>query len=990
MRSLPLTQLLQRRKRRPLARRRRVDQRLAGLAWIFGSVAALSLAVGVLGLAWFYSNLTVNLPPVSALPGLLNPDDGLLLQPTRLYDRTGQNLLRTLSDPGIERKYLVFDPQKPDHLSPFLVQTTITADEPGFWQSSGIAWQHLTENEPFTIAEQVVERLLLPDETPGLSHALRMRLLAGQVIQRYGRAQVLEWQLNSAYYGRLAYGVESAAQLYLGKSAADLNLGEAALLAAVRQAPALNPLDAPAAALESQRALLNRLQTQGLIDAELYEAAAGTPLALRPAAVEPAPGASRPEEGSAPAFTNLVLEQLARRFGRSRVEQGGLLVITSLDLELQLQTTCTLQAQLQRAAGRAPAAADCPFASLLPALPVNFRPAAAQLPGSASHPVEGSASHPVEGSAVMLDLTNGQVLALAGDSPTSVSVGHDPGTLLTPILAVSAFARGFGPASLVWDIPGQLSPAQDQAAHPNGRYAGPLRLRQALAGDSLAPLQQLLGQIGAANAWQIAEPLGLSGLSQSSEPDQLLFSGGAVRLLDVARAYETFATLGFQLGQRAAPGDRLEAVTLLAVTDQQGRQLFSSTAPERQPVLTPPLAYLVHQVLSDEAARWPSLGYPNLLEIGRPSGAKMGRTADGRQTWTAGYTPQRLVVTWLGVPEEVNIDVPLDPRLAAGLWNALIQNAVRDQPSTGRDTPSVRRSGEALPVANWSMPAGVTKMEVCSPSGLLPTQACPTVVSEYFLNGNEPTGPDSLYRTFQINRETGLLATVFTPPEQVEEHTYLVLPPEAQSWGKLANLPVPPQSYDRIQPPALLANAQILAPAPFAVVRGQVAIRGSAAGSDFGYYQLQAGEGLNPPSWLPVGGQGTLAVQNGLLGTWDTSGQNGLFALRLQVVRQNQRLDTAILQVTVDNTPPRVRILNLIPDQHRTFEARPLTFQVEASDTVGLERIEFYVDDLLEGSRPAPPYNQTWMPLRGSHTLKVLAYDLAGNRAETSVSFWID
>ncbi len=380
------------------------------------------------------------------------------------------------------------------------------------------------------------------------------------------------------------------------------------------------------------------------------------------------------------------------------------------------------------------------------------------------------------------------------------------------------------------------------------------------------------------------------------------------------------------------------------------------------------------QVAFSQAARWPSLGYPNLLEIGRPSGAKIGQTADGRQTWTAGYTPQRLVVTWIGQPaDEQPATTPLDPRLSAGLWNALIRHALRDQPAT-----------------TWNIPAGVSKVEVCSPSGLLPTQACPLVVSEYFLVGNEPTGPDSLYRTFQINRETGLLATVFTPPEQVEERTFLVLPPEAQTWGKLANLPVPPQSYDRIQPPTTLANVQISSPAPFSVVRGQVAIRGSAAGESFSYYQLQAGEGLNPATWLPIGEPVTQAQPAGLLGAWDTSGQNGLFALRLQVVRQNQRLETALIQVTVDNTPPRLRILNLLPDQHLAYESRPLTFQVEAGDSVGLDRVEFSIDGALAGSRPAPPYNQTWSPQRGPHTLKVTAYDLAGNTSETTLRFWID
>jgi membrane peptidoglycan carboxypeptidase len=954
MRPLPLYLLLQQRRQRRLEHHHRFDLRLGQAVWIAGAVMGLGLAVGILLLAWFYSDLTNNLPPVTRLPTLLNPNDGLLLQPTRLYDHSGQHLLLTLIDPGSERKYLGIDPAKPDHFSPFLIQATIGVEEPGFWQSTGISWQNLTHPEAVTIAEQVVDHLLLPDEPRDLRRALRMRLLAAQLVSRYGRAQVLEWHLNSAYYGKLAYGAESAARLYLGKSAADLNLAEAALLAPVHMAPALNPLDVSQAALERQRMVLDQLLANGLINQDLYEGALRSKLALRPSQ----PGSSP----VAPAYTNLVLEQLARRFGRSRLELGGLQITTSLDFDLQIQLVCTLQAQLARSEGAPlqPGPA-CETSRLLPALPTNFRP----LPPGLS------------GSAVLLDLTNGQVLALTGDSTSvreaNTSAGHNPGTLLTPFLAVSAFSRGFGPASLVWDIPGQLSTSLDLLTHPDGKYSGPLRLRQALANDILAPLQQLLIQIGPANVWRLAEPLGLSGLGQTADPSQLLFNGGSTRLLEIAQAYSTIANLGTLVGQRSGPGARLEPVSLLRVEDIQGRVLFESGDPDSQPVLSPALAYLVHNNLSDEPARWPSLGYPNLLEIGRPAGAKMGRTSDGRQVWTAGYTPQRLVVTQINLPSDANPALGLDVRLAAGLWHALIQSVVRD-----------------LPANNWTMPLGITKMEVCSPSGLLPTRVCPNIVNEWFLNGTEPTGLDTLYRTFQINRESKLLATVFTPPELVEERTYLMLPEEAQAWGKLAGLPVPPSSYDHIQPPTNLADVKITSPAHFGVVSGKIAIRGTAAGDNFSYYQLQVGEGLNPATWLPVGELSKQAVKEGTLGIWDTSKLNGLYALRLQVVRQDQRLETAILQVTVDNAPPQARILTPFDGQKIAYGSQPVTFQVEANDIVGLSRVEFLVDGVLENTRTVAPYTITWAPHFGPHTLKVIAYDLAGNSSEAKIEFRVE
>jgi hypothetical protein len=269
------------------------------------------------------------------------------------------------------------------------------------------------------------------------------------------------------------------------------------------------------------------------------------------------------------------------------------------------------------------------------------------------------------------------------------------------------------------------------------------------------------------------------------------------------------------------------------------------------------------------------------------------------------------------------------------------------------------------------------------------------VVSELFLDGNEPTGPDTLYRTFQINRESGRLATIFTPADLTEERTYLVLPEEAQKWGQLAGLPVPPQDFDRIQPPQTLPDVHFSEPAQFAVVRGKVSLRGTAAGSAFSYYSLQAGEGLNPPVWLPVGSKSEKPVYESVLEVWDTGQLNGLYAVRLQVVRADQRLETAILQVTVDNQSPRVRIAAPLAGQAIPFEVGSVKFQVEASDPVGVQRVDLWVDGILAGSRSAPAapgspvYSLAWAPLRGRHALKVVAVDLAGNSSEVFSDFEI-
>lgn len=207
-------------------------------------------------------------------------------------------------------------------------------------------------------------------------------------------------------------------------------------------------------------------------------------------------------------------------------------------------------------------------------------------------------------------------------------------------------------------------------------------------------------------------------------------------------------------------------------------------------------------------------------------------------------------------------------------------------------------ASENLPREGWAPPADVSVLNVCDPSGMLPTADCPNLVSEVFLNGNEPIQPDTMYRKYAINRETGLLATVFTLPQLVEDRVYLVVPPEARSWAESAGLDIPPSNYDVIQAPQINPDVNITSPELFTEVSGTVNINGTVAGTDFVSYRVLVGQGLNPQEWIKVA-EGDQPVTNSVLAEWDTQGLSGLYAVQLQVVRNDQRVDTAIMQVTV-------------------------------------------------------------------------------------------
>ena len=207
-------------------------------------------------------------------------------------------------------------------------------------------------------------------------------------------------------------------------------------------------------------------------------------------------------------------------------------------------------------------------------------------------------------------------------------------------------------------------------------------------------------------------------------------------------------------------------------------------------------------------------------------------------------------------------------------------------------------SSENLPREGWPAPADISVINVCDPSGMLPTAECPNLVSEVFLNGNEPIQPDNMYHKFSVNRETGLLATVFTLPQLIEERLYLVVPSDARAWAESAGLEIPPAAYDVIQAPQVNPDVNITSPELFTEVSGEVQIRGTAAGEDFLSYRVLVGQGLNPQEWLQVT-EGNEPVNNRLLAEWDTTNLSGLYAVQLQVIRTDQRVDTAIIQVTV-------------------------------------------------------------------------------------------
>jgi membrane peptidoglycan carboxypeptidase len=927
-------------------------------------IVGLTLALGAVLATLAYTNLTQGLPSLEALPTLLQPPDGALLQPTLILDRSGQHVLARLENPlAANKQYLLYTPGISNTnlaiLSSSLISATLAADDPTFWTNWGFSYSGVRQDAHNTLAQKLVNSLLLWNETPGQRRALRERLLAMQITSRFGREKVLEWYLNSAYYGHLAYGADAAARVYFGKPGARLSLAEAAVLAAVADTPSLNPLDAPEAALERGRAVIQKMADLGFIPHKTAERALQEKVAFQ----APSQVSEQPLE----AFANLVLEQLASQIPLQRLERGGLRIITTLDEDIQKQATCAVRVQLERLGSNPEEAAggNCPAALLLPTLPG----------------ADYSNLSALQANVVILDPASGQILALVSASNASPVPNHlsarPPGSLLTPFIYLTGFTRGMSPATLLWDIPSERP--DTGVANPDGQYHGPLRLRTALANDYLVPAMHVLAQLGADSVWRTAEQMGLTSLAAVSgdTANRLPLQGGSVSLLETTQAFGVFANQGVLVGRSTGVADSAPLLPqiVLKVMDPAGRQWLNWETPQTRPVISPQLAYLMTNVLSDEAARWPSLGHPNALEVGRPAAAKLGRTTSEQDAWAVGYTPQLAVGVWLGnpqIPGETTNPAKVPTAGAAALWHAILQYASRDLPPQG-----------------WAQPPGVTSMDVCDPSGLLPTSDCPNVVSEVFLAGNEPTQPDNLYRSVEIDRETGQLATIFTPRDLVERKVFMTVPPEAQQWARDAGLPVAPENYDVIASSAPAnANVHLDSPAMFAYLRGVVPVTGTASGPGFNFYRVQVGAGLNPQQWLQLGEDSSTPVEQGKLATWDTSSLSGLYTLQLLVVRQDQRVESTVLPVTIDNQPPQVAIQYPADGQTLTLPASgTITFQIQANDDLALDTLQVYVDQRQVANLTQAPFAIPWQASPGQHTIRAVATDKAGNSSETTATF---
>jgi membrane carboxypeptidase/penicillin-binding protein len=948
------------RRRRSRIPARRMQGATPHFGWTL--LVVILAGAGILG-ALGFEEIARELPSVEEMETVFGTGEELSFQPLRIYDRDRQVVLFEALNPAAETSRWQRVASGNASLPTHALQATLAAVDETFWENPGYQSHSLLQsmtggssggrrNPANTLTQRLVEAQLLaqPGEgsIPFVRHA-RSVLLAAELNQRYDKSQILEWYLNSADYGRLAYGIDAAALVYFDKHAADLTLAESAMLGGFLQRKTDDPLMDLSQALENQRQVLNRMLELEWI----------TPQQAREARAERVDRAlENVPDLAMPAYAELILERINEEMPENTLGRSGLRVVSTLDYDLQLQAECTARNHLSRLEGG-------PVGAFQPAVDGSVCIAAGLLPPP--RPQDSDFDHNLSAAGVVvIDPQNGEILSLIGP----VAEPHTVGSAFYPLTYLSAFSTGYAPGSMILDIPIEASGGEDLTA-----YLGPVRMRTALANGLEAASMRTTRLVGSERIVRTARSMGLSAFLRLNGLGQEQLSAGDVglSLLDLSAAFAILAHEGRMVGVEtpreisASEAAALEPAIIEYIEDGSGRLLFRSERATRA-VLSRELAYLVTDVLSDEPIRWPIYGPTNVLEIGRPAAAIVGRTRDNTCNWTLGYTPSRVVGVWVGNTESEAMVGIRDLNGAAPIWHAVLRYATREQPSSG-----------------WAMPAGLTEVDICDPSGLLPTAYCPVVVEEVFIQGTEPIHEDNLFRPFLVNRETGKLATLATPINLVEERIYMIPPPEAVQWAQQTGVAQPPDEYDTIYERAVVDPAvQIESPESFEVIRGEVSVLGSAEPEDFAYYRLQFGQGLNPNSWVQVGEDRAQARSGGLLGRWSTDGFNGLFTLQLVVVKESGQVITDEVFVTLDNQPPTLEILTPRNGQRVALADQELIIEARASDSTSVHRVTFSINGEILGTMTSPPYAFHW-PLQeiGEFEIQVSAVDQPGNRATT-------
>lgn len=627
---------------------------------------------------------------------------------TKILDRNGEVLYDIFAD---QKRTPVPLEEIPEDLR----QATIAIEDKNFYEHKGFDPAGMLRGAirtvffgrlqgGSTLTQQLVKNVLLTPERT-IFRKIREFILSVQIERKYSKDEILQMYLNEAPYGGTAWGVEAAAETYFGKKVSELNLVESAVLAGMPQRPSVySPYSGSQDAyIERTKQVLRRMREDDYITKDEEEEAV--------AQLDDVKFQERGASFKAPHFVQYVQQILVDRYGERVVEQGGLRVTTTLDLELQEEAQDIVRREIEKVEG----------------LKIS------------------------NGAAVAIDPETGEILAMVGsrgfndpdiDGQVNVTTAlRQPGSAIKPIAYVTAFKKGYTASTLIMDVPTEFPGGAGQPMYKpvnyDGEYRGPLQVRYTLGNSINVAAVKMLALVGIKDTLQTGYDLGLSSLEPTNETLKrvglsLALGGGEVRLLELTGAYAAFMN----------EGHRVEPTAILKVEDADGKVLEETKPKKGRRVLTEQQAFLIADILSDNQARTEVFGTNSLLNIpGRNIAVKTGTTNDKRDNWTVGGNENIVVGVWVGNNDNSPmLQVASGVTGASPIWRRIILEAL-----------------EGKPPAEFEVPSGIVQLAVDSVSGYSAHDGFPSR-QEYFIAGTEP-GEDPVHVKLKICKSEGKLAT---------------------------------------------------------------------------------------------------------------------------------------------------------------------------------------------------------------------------------------
>jgi 1A family penicillin-binding protein len=570
-------------------------------------------------------------------------------------------------------------------IAPTMQHALIASEDKDFYKHGGfsplsilralydnVLSHNLTGYGGSTLTQQLAKNTLLSNNQTFLRKYQELAVSIA-IEQKYSKDQILDMYLNSVYYGENSFGIEDAAKTYFNTTPDKLDLAQSAMLVGVLPAPsAYSPISGNATyARERQTTVLSRMVANGYITDAQKQAALAEQLVYAPP--------TNQNTTLAPAFAQMVLQQLYDKYGEETVQRSGYQVKTTLNL--------TLQGQLESS--------------------VNNHLAYIQRQGGSNV------------GAIAIDPTTGNIRALVGsvdwNNPdwgkvNMATTARQPGSSFKPIYYAGALANGtITPATILHDVPTDFGGGY-KPLDADKRFRGDVTVRTAINQSLNIPSVEVMQKYGIDNAVTMANQLGITSVQAKNNYGLALALGAAeTPLIQMVNAYAAFANAG----QQYAP------TTIEQINNKYGNAIFTAHQVSKQ-VISSQGAYLISNILSDNAAKAPIFG--STLDIpGRTAAVKTGTTNDDRDAWTIGYTPQLALGVWVGNNNNVAMnDGGSD--MAGPIWINTMKQALAGIPNTP-----------------FTIPAGVIQKSVCSGTGALSSGSGAGTYNEYFLASALPS-----------------------------------------------------------------------------------------------------------------------------------------------------------------------------------------------------------------------------------------------------------